>query len=195
MPEATRRRLTPDARRDQLLDTAKAMIVEAGLQAFSIEALARTAGVSSQLVYNHFASRLELLRALLVRENEAHRARIAADLAGATTFVEVARVFVAANYDDRRPGEILTVLSSQPELAEAVEEAAREDHRSSARLLLRTLPEVQELSRREAELALALASGASVAAGGLAHRLGLDREEAIDATMRFILAGIEALGD
>ncbi|MDG1207361.1 MAG: TetR/AcrR family transcriptional regulator [Pseudomonadales bacterium] len=49
--------LSPSARIDQLLDVAKQMIHNDGLQAFTIESLARTAAVSSPLVYNYFSSR------------------------------------------------------------------------------------------------------------------------------------------
>ena len=64
----SRTRLSPDARRAQLLDTAKEMVISNGLQAFTMEGLAREAGVSAPLVYNYFAGRPQLLQALLVRE-------------------------------------------------------------------------------------------------------------------------------
>ena len=61
MKTEPRTRLTPAARTDQLLDTSKQMIKENGLQAFTMESLARTANVSSPLVYNYFANRQALL--------------------------------------------------------------------------------------------------------------------------------------
>ena len=51
---ATKRtRLTPQARREHLLDCSAAMIAEAGITAFTIEGLARQANVSVPLVYNY----------------------------------------------------------------------------------------------------------------------------------------------
>lgn len=64
----SRTRLSPDARRQQLLDTTQAMLISKGLQAFTMEGLAKAAGVSAPLVYNYFANRTELLQALLKRE-------------------------------------------------------------------------------------------------------------------------------
>ena len=54
MNNKSRTRLSPSARTDQLLDVAKQMILSDGLQAFTMESLARTAAVSSPLVYNYF---------------------------------------------------------------------------------------------------------------------------------------------
>jgi AcrR family transcriptional regulator len=45
MNATVRTRLSPAGRKKQLLDTAKAMIVEEGLQRFTMEALACTAGL------------------------------------------------------------------------------------------------------------------------------------------------------
>ena len=52
-----RTRMSPEARREQLLDTARGLIVTEGLQPFTMEALARAASVSSPLVYKYFESR------------------------------------------------------------------------------------------------------------------------------------------
>ena len=43
-----RTRLSPQARKTQLLDTAKSMILRAGLRSFTMEALARNAGVYAE---------------------------------------------------------------------------------------------------------------------------------------------------
>jgi len=42
--------MAPEARRAQLLDTARSMILAEGLHAFTMEALAREASVSSNLI-------------------------------------------------------------------------------------------------------------------------------------------------
>ncbi|MBT4618952.1 MAG: TetR/AcrR family transcriptional regulator, partial [Gammaproteobacteria bacterium] len=63
-----RTRLSPTARRNQLLDTTLTMVIAGGVQAFTMEGLAKTAGVSAPLVYNYFSSRPELLQTLLLRE-------------------------------------------------------------------------------------------------------------------------------
>jgi AcrR family transcriptional regulator len=56
------------ARREQLLDAAKALVAEAGFHAVSIEAVARRAGITRPIVYRHFDDLGALLEALVERE-------------------------------------------------------------------------------------------------------------------------------
>ncbi|MFB6815947.1 TetR/AcrR family transcriptional regulator [Streptomyces sp. NPDC056347] len=52
------------AHRERLLDAARQLLAEGGYPAASISALARRAGVATGSVYNHFASKQELLAAV-----------------------------------------------------------------------------------------------------------------------------------
>jgi len=69
LPDTKRpKRLSPDQRREQLLECASQLIVEHGLSRCSLEEIAGQAGVSKALVYKYFATRDELLKALVQRE-------------------------------------------------------------------------------------------------------------------------------
>jgi AcrR family transcriptional regulator len=57
-----------DQRREQLLDAALSVIVEQGYSGVSIEAIARTAGVTRPVVYDHFPDLGRLLCSLVERE-------------------------------------------------------------------------------------------------------------------------------
>ena len=61
-------RMSAGARREQLLDAAKAVVAGDGFHAVSIEAVARRAGITRPIVYRHFADLPELLDALVERE-------------------------------------------------------------------------------------------------------------------------------
>lgn len=63
-----RRRLTAEARREQLLDVTTRIVVDHGFRTVSIEAVARGAGVSRALVYEHFGQLETLLEAVIERE-------------------------------------------------------------------------------------------------------------------------------
>jgi AcrR family transcriptional regulator len=63
-------RLSAPERRESLLDIALAVFAQRGYHATFIEAIAAAAGVSKPVVYDHFASKVELYRALLEREAE-----------------------------------------------------------------------------------------------------------------------------
>ena len=69
MTNATQRLRLPRAeRREQLLDVTKQIVGEHGLHAVSIDRVAREAGVSRPIVYEHFNDLSGLLTALLERE-------------------------------------------------------------------------------------------------------------------------------
>jgi AcrR family transcriptional regulator len=61
-------RMSAEARREQLLDVAKALVVRRGFHAVSIDAVARDAGISRPIVYGHFRDLPGLLEALVKRE-------------------------------------------------------------------------------------------------------------------------------
>lgn len=61
-------RMPPERRREQLLDAALRVIVQHGYEGVSIEAIARTAGVTRPVIYDHFANLGALLQSLIARE-------------------------------------------------------------------------------------------------------------------------------
>jgi AcrR family transcriptional regulator len=65
-------RMSAEQRREQLLDVTKALALERGFHAVSIEAVAREAGITRPVVYGHFHDLGGLLQALVDRES--HRA-------------------------------------------------------------------------------------------------------------------------
>lgn len=189
--QKSRTRLSPEARKNQLLDVSKAMIVEGGLQDFSMEALARTAGVSSPLVYNYFESRLDTLQCLLAREYAMYAKRLAQEVAEAETFEAVVRLNIESNFDHYAPGNIIPVLASQPEIAVAIRDEADKNGRNVARYLVRATADTYSLAPRQAELLVQMSSGASIAAAEYASKGRMARARAIDSALAYILAGLE----
>jgi AcrR family transcriptional regulator len=61
-------RLTAAERREQLLDATKRLAAERGFHGVSIDAVARAAGISRPIVYDHFQDLDALLEALVARE-------------------------------------------------------------------------------------------------------------------------------
>lgn len=61
-------RMPPEKRRAQLIDAALSVIVKQGYEGVSIEAIARMAGVTRPVVYDHFPNLGALLQALIERE-------------------------------------------------------------------------------------------------------------------------------
>jgi AcrR family transcriptional regulator len=100
-PDATSRhrrpyapRLPPAQRREQLIDAALEVIIERGYARISIEAIARAAGITRPVVYDHFPNLNRLLHAVIEREE-----RISLE--------QLAQV-VPENPGDQAPAELLT---------------------------------------------------------------------------------------
>jgi len=70
-------RMPPEDRRQQLLDAALGVILEQGYAGVSIEAIARSAGVTRPVVYDHFLNLGALLGALFDREERSALAQLA----------------------------------------------------------------------------------------------------------------------
>ena len=73
----------PATRREALLVTAGRLFRDSGFDAVTMEAIGAAAGISGPAVYNHFASKGELLLAVLARGRETLRLGLSQALAGA----------------------------------------------------------------------------------------------------------------
>jgi AcrR family transcriptional regulator len=69
-------RMPPEQRREQLVDAALSVILEQGYGGVSIEAIARAAGVTRPVIYDHFPNLGTLLHALIEREEHYSREQL-----------------------------------------------------------------------------------------------------------------------
>ncbi|GAB2632436.1 TetR/AcrR family transcriptional regulator [Nocardia goodfellowii] len=92
-------RLSKQARREQLLDTAMAIVRGRSADDLTLLTLAEAAGVSRPIVYDHFGTRPGLLLALYQRLEERHRAETARALRSAAPNADaIARVLSDAYF-------------------------------------------------------------------------------------------------
>jgi AcrR family transcriptional regulator len=68
--------MPPEQRREQLVDAALSVILEQGYGGVSIEAIARGAGVTRPVIYDHFPNLGSLLHALVEREERYSREQL-----------------------------------------------------------------------------------------------------------------------
>lgn len=71
-----KRRMSAAARRNHLLDVATALAVAEGFHAVSVEAVARRAGITRAVIYQHFRDRQALLEAVIDRETSRALAQV-----------------------------------------------------------------------------------------------------------------------
>jgi AcrR family transcriptional regulator len=100
MTDPSPRRLSKADRREQLLETALAVVRAEGTDALTLGHLAERAGVSKPIAYEHFKTRARLLMALYEQLDQHHAAALRRAL-GQTRrrLADVARVASAAYFD------------------------------------------------------------------------------------------------
>jgi len=115
--------LGPERRRPQVLDAALAIAIERGVPAVTIGAVAERLDVTRPVVYSCFADRVELLHALLDRENAILLKQATAALpddrpeGDEAVFVAGFQALLAAV--DRRPDSWRLMMSADPNPAVA----------------------------------------------------------------------------
>ncbi|MEU4341529.1 TetR/AcrR family transcriptional regulator [Nocardia sp. NPDC023852] len=114
-------RLSKYARREQLLDTAMAVVRAQGTDGLTLVTLAEAAGVSRPIVYDHFGTRPGLLLALYRRLEERHRTATTQALRDAAHIPgEIARVMSTAYFacatDMPEFNAISAALKGNPEM-------------------------------------------------------------------------------
>ena len=190
MAPSVRRRLSPEDRRNQLLDCARSVIVNQGLSGLTMEKLATVAGVSNPLIYKYFDTRLQVLQELLVREYTAFRKSITQHTEDVASYREAVRGYVDINFQQFAGGDALSILLGQPDVRQAIEAQEKSRH---APFFIKELAKEFKIRRGLAQKILVLASGASIAAAEHHGRFGGNREQQIDQTVAFIFGGIEQL--
>jgi AcrR family transcriptional regulator len=186
-------------RRDHLLATAGRLVRQGGWTALSMQGLAAAAGVSRQLVYEHFATADDLYLATLTHLFERTHASTAAIARAGASLGETVRAGFALFLD--LPAEERHALRT---LAAELEPGRRALARARTRLRNRIAgvwaPYVrQQTGVSEAE-ANALAWMINTAAWGLSDTIAdgtIDRRRGIDLFVRFVegtLASFEAGG-
>src|SRR3954470_11176335 len=95
MPTTEKRQERKSPKRDLLMDTARRLFYRDGLRAVGIDTILAEAGVAKMTLYNHFASKEELIIAILEKRDREFRASIAAkvDAAGPEPEARLLAVF------------------------------------------------------------------------------------------------------
>jgi len=187
-----RTRLSPEARRDQILDAAKKSILEKGLQQFSLKKLAVDAGVSEPLLFHYFSSRIELLQQLLARDFNRSINSINDSVDGAESLDEILRLYVERNYDQCDEESVIDILLAETEIASAIEEERRLNARHREIMLVEKISEALGIRRKKAAMIAVMASAASMSAARFAHDNEVSRDDAIQTVIDFITAGFES---
>ncbi len=166
-------------------------MLDRGLSKFTIDALATEAQVSVPLVYKYFDTRIEILRALLIRESDRFTTMLRERLERATDYEEIVRMFVTLNFEGARTSSLLSVLYSQPDVRRGLDPA---EFDWVSRMLVEKTAQEFGLTQSQAKQIVPMGSAASRTAAERFSRSGRNREQAIDNTVKFILGAFRAVG-
>jgi AcrR family transcriptional regulator len=195
-----RRRRLPAAERRELIERAATEVfAERGYQGASIDEIARRSGVTPPVVYDHFASKLDLHRRLLERTRdellEMWRAELAVD---AEAEVRIPRALDAwARYVESHPyaARMYFQEPSGDQAARAVHEQVRAPARAALAAILGREPGAENIAGAE-DYALEMAAEVMRAAlTGLAvwwiDHPEVPRERIVEAAVNAIWIGFE----
>ncbi|MEU5400519.1 TetR/AcrR family transcriptional regulator [Streptomyces sp. NPDC005963] len=192
----TSTRLSKQARREQLLDTAVAIVRTQGADGLTLVTLAEEAGVSRPIAYDHFATRPGLLLALHRRLDERHRAAITRALRDAVPGAgEVARVISTAYFacatDMPELGAVSAALKGNPEM-EAIRHELTDGY---VDLMATALLPYSGLAPQALRLRCVGLLGAAEAIATELNRERATDGEAVTALTDLILSGLDASTD
>jgi AcrR family transcriptional regulator len=191
MNKPIRKRLSTEARCTQLLDVTRELILEHGLNSFTMELLARKAGVSNPLVYKYFSTRLVLLQSLLQREFDFFYGSLLTRLNQTDDFVAVVHIFVSINFDQESNGKILPILLNLADVAKVLGTVGPKAQNKVGNILVDSIMKAYGVTRKQARVMAKIASGTSIAAAENFSVVGGNREQTIDSAVQFILGGLE----
>jgi AcrR family transcriptional regulator len=193
-PAAPKARLTAQERRLQIMDSATGLILGRGLAHCTLDEVAVAAGISKALIYRHFSSRDELLKALLEREFSVLRGRGLAAFAPDAPFERVVRVSTRQAFDYlHERGAILRELFSDRSAIELLQERDRNERMASTRFFVDKSIRTYEVPPEVAQVIAIITINAPAAAARGLRRFGFAPDLSADVWSEFVLGGWAAV--
>jgi AcrR family transcriptional regulator len=199
----TRRRLTAEERRAGILDAALAVFSARGYHASSIDDIAREAGISKALIYEHFDSKQGLYGDLLEQNANELFERLASSLAGVEVESGAARLATGLDaffsfVEERRDAwRILFRDVSDPETSAALDRVVEQVTVVVAALIAQD-PGARSQDKDGSEpairvLAQMLVGAVQSVANWWAEHPEVARDQALEMVMDFAWVGLERL--
>lgn len=187
------RRLSPDKRREHLLDQAAELIVARGLSVCSLEELAAKAGVSKALVYKYFADRDELLKALVSREYEILTEQEEWSDPDLSMGISLKRANRVAFQHLRDRAKILREILSDGPTSRALGRSDRDERERRTRFFSEKVQRTYGVSPKVAFLGSLITGNVPGVASGALERGGFTPQESADFWTTFVLGGWAAV--
>jgi len=188
-----RTRLSPDVRKDLILDKVAELVASEGVSSLSMDRIGKEAEISKSLVYAYFPTLKEILKTLLKRELLRLRELQDAAAQSAETFEQLVRRITTTylTYMDER-GLILDRLMAEPSLSEFADPTDFSRERA-VKHLAKVVNDNFGIDMEIALPAVDISFGMPAAAGHYLIRNDVSRQTVEDITVAMIIGSIEAL--
>lgn len=187
-------RLSAQARRTQIMDSATALVLSRGLLHCTLEEVAAAAGISKALIYRHFSSRDELLTALLEREFSVMRGRGLGAFAPDAPFEHVVRVSTQKAFDYlHERGAVLRELFSDRSAVELLQDRDRDERMASTRFFVEKSIRTYQVPPEVAQVVAIITINAPGAAARGLRRFGFSPQLSAEVWSEFLLGGWAAV--
>jgi len=195
MPARRRaQRMSPEKRREQILDSAVALIVERGLSSCTLEGVAARARISKPLIYKYFLRLEDLFKALVEREYRYLRGRGLNVMPRDAPYEEIIRRsnLRAMDYLYER-GPIMRLLASDRSIAGLVKRQDRDERSLIMDYFTRRCMEVYGFPKEVATVCAIMTVNAPILSARALRRSGISAQRAAEIWSEFTIGGNNAL--
>jgi AcrR family transcriptional regulator len=187
-------RMSPEQRREQILDSAVKLVVSRGLSSCTLEAVAIQAKISKPLIYRYFPRLGDLFKALVGREYRYLRGRGLNILPRDVPFEEIIHrsTLRGLEYLYER-GPIMRLLASDRSISGLVKRQDRDERGVISDYFTKRCMEVYGLPRDVARVCAVMTSNAPILSIHALKSGGISAQEAAQIWSDFIIGGMNAL--
>ena len=186
--------MAPDKRREQILDSAVALIIERGLSSCTLEAVSVQARISKPLIYKYFLRLEDLFKALVEREYRYLRGRGLNVLPLDVPFEEIIRRsnLRAMEYLYER-GPIMRLLASDRSIAGLVKRQDRDERGIIIDYFTQRCVDVYGFPQDVAAVCAIMTVNAPILSARALRRSGIAAQRAAEIWSEFTIGGNNAL--
>jgi AcrR family transcriptional regulator len=187
-------RMTPDKRREQIMDSAVALIVAQGLSSCTLEAVAAEARISKPLIYKYFPRLADLFKSLVEREYRFLRGRGLGVLPGNVPYEEIIHRsnLRSMEYLYER-GPIMRLLASDRSIASLAKRQDRDERGVMIDYFIKRCIDVYGFPRDVARVCCIMTVNAPILSARALRRSGIAAHRAAEIWSDFIIGGNNAV--
>jgi AcrR family transcriptional regulator len=187
-------RMSPDKRREQIMDSAVALIVSRGLSSCTLEVVAAEARISKPLIYKYFPRLADLFKSLVAREYRFLRGRGLSVLPTKVPYEEIIHrsILRSMEYLYER-GPIMRLLASDRSIASLAKRQDRDERGVMIDYFTKRCIEVYGFPRDVARVCSTMTVNAPILSARALRSGGIAAHRAAEIWSDFIIGGNHAL--